>query len=124
MDRAERLLFFFTSIEALLMRGPSDPVTETVARFSSIMLDNEPVARERIYKRVKKLYGVRSTVTHSGSRAVTNDEAESVHNLAEALYRRVFNTPKLVQRQEEFIAELEAATHGAAWPPAPQDTLR
>ncbi|TXI85911.1 MAG: hypothetical protein E6Q40_07150 [Cupriavidus sp.] len=122
LDRAERLLFFFTSIEALLTKGSSDPVTETIARFSSIMLENNPVARERIYKRVKKLYGVRSTVTHSGSHAVTNEQAESIHNLAEALYRRVFNTRTLVQGQDEFIAELEAATHGAAWPPAPRDT--
>lgn len=82
------------------------------------MLDNEPARREKIYRRVKKLYSVRSAVTHSGSHNVTDEDASSVHNLAEALYRRVFKVPMLLQAQEKFIADLEAATHGAPWPPA------
>lgn len=117
IDRTERLLFFFTAVEALLSRKGA-PVAETIARFASVVLSEAPTGREKTYRRVKSLYEARSEVAHTGSHSVSDAQSISVQFLAEALYRRVLSVAPLDQPHADFIDSLSAATHGGPWPPA------
>lgn len=117
IDRTERLLFFFTAVEALLSRSKGAPVAETIARFASVVLREGAADRDKTYRRVKDLYEVRSEVAHTGSHSVSDGQASSVQFLAEALYRRVLSIAPLHEPYAAFIDGISSATHGGPWPP-------
>ena len=116
-DRAERFLFFFTAIEALLgSNDKSAPVIQTIARHASVVLKDDPKERIRIFKRIRNLYTRRSSLVHEGSRNVSSSEANSVQIIAEELYRRVLNCYQLDQSFNLFQTSLSEASHGLKWP--------
>ena len=98
-DRPERFLFFFTAIEALLSSDDkSAPVVQTIARYVSVVLSNDPAERSRAAKVVKKLYSKRSALVHAGQRNITWSDVMDVQALAESIiYTRVLNDCNLDQ---------------------------
>ena len=116
-DRAERFLFFFTAIEALLASNDkSAPVIQTIARYASVVLEDEPEERIKIFRKTQQLYAKRSSLVHAGSRNVSSSEANSVQVIAEELYRRVLNCYQLDQSFNLFQTSLSKASHGLKWP--------
>jgi hypothetical protein len=70
-DRAERLLYFFTAIEALLSNDDKTaPVVQTIARHAAVLLTNENEQRAVIARSAKALYELRSSLAHAGTRAI------------------------------------------------------
>jgi len=70
----ERFILFFTALEGLLTHDDKNaPVTETIARNVATILAI-PENRFFIYKRMKDLYGIRSTLVHSGKREVSQTD--------------------------------------------------
>ena len=118
-DRAERFLFFFTAIEALLASDDqSAPVVQTITRYASVLLTEEPNGRSKVAKRIKKLYEKRSALVHTGQRNVSWTEAKEVQVLAEAIYSRVLDECDLTAKFQVFHESLAEASYGSRWPEA------
>lgn len=117
-DRAERLLFNFTAIEALLSNDDKTaPVTQNIARNAAAILTADVVARAARAKEIKQLYALRSQVVHAGGRPVVWAQARSAQNLAEELFWRVLPSVDLSIRHASFIEQLSFASYGTPWPP-------
>ena len=116
-DRAERFLFFFTAIEALLASDDkSAPVLQTLARYASVLLTKEPAGRSKLAKHLRKLYVKRSALVHTGQRNVSWTEVKEVQALAEAIYSKVLNECDLNKKYLAFQETLAEASYGSRWP--------
>lgn len=116
-DRAERLLYFFTAIEALLSNDDkSAPVVQTIARHAAVLLTNDNAARAEVANDVKKLYNFRSSLVHAGTRSVLWSGANDAQVVAETLFSVVLEKADLKVKHETFCRELAAASYGVAWP--------
>ncbi|PZO55812.1 MAG: hypothetical protein DCF16_01695 [Alphaproteobacteria bacterium] len=117
-DRAERLLFFFTAIEALLSReDKTAPVVQTIARHAAVLWTDNNETRKELSARIRKLYETRSALVHTGNRAVLWSASNNAQILAEALYFRVMKEADLATSFETFCSELSACSFGLPWKP-------
>jgi hypothetical protein len=117
-DRAERLLYFFTAIEALLSSDDKTaPVVQTIARNAAAILTADVAARARTAKEIRQLYGLRSSVVHTGSRPVAWPQAQLAQKLAKDLFWIVLQKVDLSIKHINFIDQLSFASYGSPWPP-------
>jgi hypothetical protein len=115
-DRAERLIFFFTSLEALLSTGgKNDPVTQTLSRYASVIYAQDAKSRHNIFGHIRSLYDLRSVVIHAGRREVLWQEVNNIQHIVEAIFWIVLNRCDLGMQQERFIKSLSDASHGMRW---------
>lgn len=117
-DASERLLYFFTAIEALLSSSDkSPPVTQTIARHAAAILEDDPAQREKLYENISELYGMRSQLVHRGQRESSGEQVSMTQMIAEALFRAVLHKCKLTVTFAEFNRSLVSASFGAVWSP-------
>ncbi|KQZ22109.1 HEPN domain-containing protein [Caulobacter sp. Root1472] len=117
IDRAERLLYFFTAIEALLSNDDKTaPVTQTIARHAAVILAQDPGERADLAAQIRSLYGARSSLVHTGKRSVSKSQADTVQQLVERLYGQVLEKIPLSTRHQAFNATLARASYGGTWP--------
>ncbi|NKM36336.1 HEPN domain-containing protein [Rhizobium laguerreae] len=115
-DRAERLLSFFTALEALLTSSDkSDPVTQTISRYVSVIYTQKLADRVVIFNIVKALYGLRSAVVHAGKREVLWQDVNNLQTIVETVYFVVLKRCDLTMSQERFAQSLSEASHGLSW---------
>jgi hypothetical protein len=120
-DRAERFLYFFTAIEALLSsEDGNDPITQTISRHAATILSADIATRISIIKNVRQLYGLRSRIVHLGNRPVLWGNADAAQRLADSLFWFVFRRADLSMKHKEFSEELINASYGTPWPPPDQ----
>jgi hypothetical protein len=116
-DRAERFLYFFTAIEALLSYDDKTaPVVQTIARHSSVLLTNDNAHRAKVAADVKTLYKDRSSLVHAGNRSIFWSATNDAQVLAEKMFRVVLEKADLKMTHEKFCKELSDASYGVAWP--------
>ena len=119
-DRAERLLYAFTAMEALLSGDDkSAPVVQTIARHAAAMLWDDAANRASGAKQIRDLYAARSALVHAGARKVSKSNADTAQWLAEMLFWQTLNKVPLDRKLTAFHDELAVASYGSAWPPAP-----
>jgi Apea-like HEPN len=116
-DRAERLLYFFTAIEALLSTDDkSAPVVQTIARNAAAILTPDISARVKTAKKIRELYDLRSSVVHRGSRPVSSPQTQITQKIAEDLFWLVLNRVDLSMKHSAFNEQLSVASYGSPWP--------
>lgn len=115
-DRAERLLCFFTALEALLTsKDKRDPVTQTISRHASVIYTQHLKARGAVYDRIRSLYQQRSAVVHEGRRDVLWQDVINLQVAVETIFWIVLNQCDLTMSQERFTQSLADASHGLRW---------
>lgn len=115
-DPAERFLFLFTSIEALLSsQSEAVPITQTIARHAAVMLANKVANRQEISDLLQRLYGERSALIHRGSREVNSDDVNTAQVLAESLCLRTLRRVDLRLEVSKFESTLRSASFGTKW---------
>jgi Apea-like HEPN len=118
-DRAERFLYFFTAIEALLSNDDKTaPVTQTIARHGAVLLTNDNKERFKIATLIKSLYNSRSALVHAGNRSILWSSANSAQQLAEAMFWVVLQKADLKTAHAKFCEGLAASSYGLPWPSA------
>lgn len=123
-DRAERLLAFFTAIEALLTPDDkSAPVTQTISRHLSVIYTQKPSARLAVCNQIKALYALRSAVVHAGRREVLWQDVINLQAYAEAIFSIVLRRCDLTMKYERFSQTLADASHGLRWELAAPESL-
>lgn len=116
-DRAERFLFFFTAIEALLSsEDKTSPVVQTIVRYISVILVDDVKMRSQLAKTIKTLYEARSGLVHGGKRNVSILEMNTLQHIAELLYFTVMNKTNLEIKFDQFQTSLSEASYGLVWP--------
>ncbi|MFD1702920.1 hypothetical protein ACFSCV_07870 [Methylopila henanensis] len=116
-DRSERLMFFFTAIEALVTGNDSSaPVVQNMARNVAVLWTNDMEMRAQVAKSIKRLYGFRSQTIHTGNRSSSWGNVNECQIIAETLARIVFESVDLADPHEKFLSELSIASFGLAWP--------
>lgn len=114
-DRSDRLLYFFTAIEALLSDSDkTSPVIQTIARHAGVLLTDDNEKRQQVAKDIKQLYGVRSALVHAGTRGAFDIDANAAQQLAEVIYLRVWDDIDLSMSHQEFSGVLGKASYGLA----------
>lgn len=117
-DRSERLLHFFTAIEALLSsESKSDPVVDTIARYSGVILTEESRPRWEVAAELRALYEYRSDLVHRGDRAILENSVNKAQWFAELLFLLVLKKADLSSKYMEFAKELREASYGRPWSP-------
>ena len=115
IDRAERFLFFFTAIEALLSGYAS--VVQTISRHAATILHTDPQEREGFARQLRSLYKVRSKLVHAGKRDVSQKQTMEAQRIAEELYKAVMENYPLDSKFNKFQESLSKATScGSPWP--------
>ena len=117
VDRAERFLFFFTAIEALLSSDDKHaPVVQTISRHAATILHTDPLERAKFSHQLRSLYGVRSALVHTGKRKVSQADSMETQRIAEQLYKTVMENYSLDSKFDEFQISLSEAGYGLPWP--------
>jgi hypothetical protein len=112
-EPAERVLLFFTTIEALLSGASKDgPVTETISRYAGVIWSDKPETRLALYKTLKKHYDLRSRIVHNGERSVAQIEVNNVHYIAWTITQILLRRADLTVKHVDFIETLKAASFG------------
>lgn len=116
-DRSERLLFFFTAIEALLSNDDKTaPVTQTIARHAAVILATAADDRKKVAAQIKNLYAARSALVHAGKRNVSKSDADTVQLYTEVLYIRILECVDLGSDFQKLNEALSDASYGSPWP--------
>ena len=116
-ERAQRFLFFFTAIEALLSSNDKTaPVIQTIARQAAVILIDDPKERADFAAKIRKLYEARSALVHAGQRNVSQTDANQAQYIAESLYSVVMERTSLDIPFDKFQEQLGRATYGTRWP--------
>ena len=112
-DRPTRLLYFFTAIEALLSDSDKTaPIVQTVARHGSVLLSDKNEYRIEIAKTIRQLYGLRSSLVHTGKRGVVDKDANTIQYIADLLFCKVWNDVDLSMKHSRFVEVLSKASYG------------
>lgn len=115
-DRSERLLYFFTAIEALLSSDDkSAPLVQNISRHAAVMLSNNNEQRANWASAIKRLYTFRSALVHNGRREVSLWTANKVEHIAEALYIVALRNVDLAIPHAKFSEDLATASYGLPW---------
>ncbi|WP_108818662.1 HEPN domain-containing protein [Pseudovibrio sp. Alg231-02] len=119
-DRALRLLFFFTAIEAMLSsEDKGAPVTDTIARYGSIIISLTKNDRLNNYEWIKKLYNKRSETVHRGLRNSLWGHSIEAQEIAEVVAWQILEKCDLTQEYSQFHKDLKKASFGSDWEPNP-----
>ncbi len=112
-EPAERVLLFFTTIEALLSGSSKDgPVTETISRHAGVIWSEKPETRLALFKSLKKHYDLRSRIVHNGERSVAQIEVNNVHYIAWTITQILLRRADLTVKHAGFIRTLKEASFG------------
>lgn len=116
-DRAQRILFVFTALEALLSSDDkTSPIVQNIARSAAVILSNDVAIRAEVAKSIKDLYAYRSGVVHSGKRAVTGVSVNTALVLIESIFVKVLQSVQLNQSFQKFLDDVGRCTYGLPWP--------
>ena len=121
-DRAEKFLFFFTAIEALLSSDDKTaPVVQTISRYVAVILQDDVKLRYQLANWIKTLYATRSALVHAGKRDISNSDVNVIQHVAENTYWVVMDRIKLATSFNEFHSSLSEASYGLHWMPKQPD---
>ena len=112
-DRAERFLFFFTAIEALLSSYDNNtPVVQTISRHASTILHTDAEKRWKFARHLRSLYKIRSALVHTGKRNISQAHTMEIQRIAEDIYKTVMERYPLDRKISEFQESLSRASYG------------
>lgn len=115
-DRSEKLLYFFTALEALLTSNDKNtPITQTISRHMAVIYTQDVNTRIAVYNQIKGLYSLRSAVVHSGRREVLWQDVINLQAYVETIFWIVLNRCDLSMSQDRFMQSLADASHGLRW---------
>jgi hypothetical protein len=111
----EAFLFRAIALESLILRGGDNAgLTDRLAYFIVHLLGKGLNNRYESYRQIKRLYGVRSSIVHTGKLEVDDDEASLLrsyirHCFMEVLYHKEF---RKMNSEEELTEWFKARMRG------------
>ena len=103
--REEAFLLFVVSLESLLLNNKeNEQITQRFALRGAHLLGKDFFAKKQIRTELKKLYGLRSAIVHSGSTEVTDANRDLIRHFARAaIYTILMTQPFSGMSKEEEL---------------------
>jgi hypothetical protein len=101
------LLSLVTCLETFLTPRDGNPIGTAIAEGVALLLGNTLDERKKLKKRVKDLYGKRSSVSHGGEKAVLESDLAELREIAKRLIRRMISLSTGIQSQKELLESIE-----------------
>lgn len=116
-DTSMRFLQETIALEALCSTDTSE-VAHKVATASALLLSSKVDERKEIYRKAKKLYGVRSRIIHGDGKRAKIEELEEIEQLTRGILRRVLEDPifskyRTRKMQQAFLLDLYLGIFGS-----------
>lgn len=96
VNRGEKLLKLFTSLEAVLNFNNEEKITETIAERAALLIVDDYKTRIEIKRNIKKIYGDRSKMVHQGVTYVSELDLEDITVYTRAVLQ------KLIELKTEY----------------------
>ncbi len=101
------LLSLVTCLETFLTPRDGNPIGTAIAEGVALLLGNTLDERKKLKKRVKDLYGKRSSVSHGGEKAVLESDLIELREIAKNFIQRMISLGKRIQSQKELLEMIE-----------------
>lgn len=112
-DSSERLVLFFTALEAGLSTEAADgSIAEKIARNVGVVIDDGAKQRQNIYRDIKRLYSIRSKLIHTGRRSASDMDARRVEFYTELFLFKILEKWNLSMQYSSFQSELLSLSFG------------
>lgn len=96
-----KLLNLITVLETFLTPKGNDPIQKTIAEGIAILLEDDPIPRKKLIKRIKVFYGFRSKLSHGQGKEILNTDIKELLNIAGSLIMI------LTEQKDRFISKEE-----------------
>lgn len=111
VNRGEKLLKLFTSLEAVLNFNNEEKITEAIAERAALLIVDDYKTRTEIKRNIKKIYGDRSKMVHQGVTYVSELDLEDITVYTRAVLQKLielktehnFNTSKELNDYIELL---------------------
>lgn len=87
-----------TCLEVFFTPKGRDPISNSIAEGVALVLSKDLIERKNLKRRVKELYGYRSTVSHGKHISILNKDLDDLKQIS------MFLLVKMVERKEEFAS--------------------
>jgi hypothetical protein len=101
------LLSLVTCLETFLTPRDSNPIGTAIAEGVALLLGKTLDERKKLKRRVKNLYGKRSSVSHGGEKAVLEADLTELREVAKKLVRHMISLNTSIQSQKELLEKIE-----------------
>lgn len=105
--RENQLLSLTACLEALFSPKDGDPISNAIAEAAAILLADSVAVRKDLKRRVKRLYGLRSAISHGGGRRVLTADVEELQSMATKLIRSLLGRIADFQTQSALLDWIE-----------------
>ncbi len=106
-EMENKLLALLISLESLLTPRDGNPIGNAIAEGVAILLGKEVESRKLIKKRVKKLYGIRSGVSHGGNKAVLETDFHELRAIVGSVIMKIITIMDHYKSQKELLEWIE-----------------
>ena len=89
LQRGEPRFTMLTVVLESLFTTGKDEIAHKVSERIAFLLEKDPMMRHEVFKLVKKIYGVRSTIVHGGQLKLSSDEFMDLGLKLEYLVQRI-----------------------------------
>jgi hypothetical protein len=97
-----RVLFLVSSFESLLLtENDRDYLGKKLAEKTAFLLEEEYEKRLKLYKEMKRLYGKRSGLVHSGKTQISDTEVRTLENIFQALAFKLLELSMTYSKMEQ-----------------------
>jgi hypothetical protein len=102
-----QFLNLVTCLEVFFTPDKGDPISNSIAEGTALVLGNDLNERKRLKKRVKELYGLRSKVSHGGHSSILNKDVFDLKFIAMKLLVKMIKWRETFKNRKNLIDWLE-----------------
>ncbi|ROL76566.1 hypothetical protein BLX41_14540 [Pseudomonas protegens] len=106
-ERENKYLHLVIALEALFTAPKGEPISNTIAESSALVINNTLSGRLQIKTLVKKCYDTRSTIAHGGKSPITDNELGQLTIIVLNVIRALIDKTDDFQNQQDLRAHLE-----------------
>lgn len=106
-ERENKFLSLVTCLEIFLTPKDRDPIANSIAEGVAIILESSLDKRKCLKKRVKKLYGMRSAVSHGGRKEILDIDIMSLTCIAWLLTKQMVEWRDKFHDRESLLGWIE-----------------
>lgn len=106
-EKENKYLHLVIALEALFTAPKGEPISNTIAESSALVMNNTLSGRLQIKALVKKCYDTRSTIAHGGKSPVTDHDLGQLTIIVWNVIRALIDKTDDFQNQKDLRAHLE-----------------
>jgi len=104
----QRIAGMFTILEALLLRSDKDAIIETVCKYCSKLVQNDPDKRKNTIALLKKMYGMRSKYVHH---AIQSDfdfnDLSELQQIIQSLLKNLIKKSNNYSKKNDLLNDID-----------------